>query len=67
MKSMKHKDLMKLLKKYNVEFVRQGKGSHEIYRIGTKTASIPSHKIMSPGTLRDIFKLLDINYKELNL
>ena len=65
MKSMKHRDLLKKLKKLGVEKVREGKGSHTIYQRGDKQASIPAHKIVSPGSLRDIYRNLGLSDKEI--
>lgn len=65
MKSMKVKALLKELKKQGVEKVREGKGSHTIYALGNKQASIPTHNgnVVSPGTLRDIYKNLGLDKK----
>jgi len=67
MKSIKRKDLIKLLQRYNVQFVRKGKGSHEIYKRDSLSASIPAHREVSAGVLRNICQDLNINYKELSL
>ena len=65
MKPMKYKQLIKLLSSFGVKYVRSGKGSHDIYALGAKTACIPAHRVVSAGTLRGIFKSLDIDYKDL--
>lgn len=67
MTSMKFKDLERLLYSQGAQPVREGKGSHMIWRKGNLTASVPRHRLVSAGSLRDIFKHLGIDYKGLNL
>lgn len=65
MKPMKYKELIRLISSYGAKYHRNGKGSHDIYILGSKTACIPAHRVISSGTLRDIFRNLDIDYKNL--
>lgn len=62
MKSIKYKDLVKMVEEKGATFLRKGKGSHMIYQLGDKIASIPKHggKSIPPGTCRDILKRFDI-------
>lgn len=40
---MKYSEFLKLAKKNGWRFLRQGKGSHEIWEKDGKTVAIPSH------------------------
>jgi predicted RNA binding protein YcfA (HicA-like mRNA interferase family) len=62
MKELRYKDLVKLLEAAGAVKIREGKGSHQIWKRGNLTASVPNHRVVSPGTLRDIFKMLQIKY-----
>lgn len=62
MTSIKHKDLIKELSARGLEFVREGRGSHAVYKIGDKQTTIPHHRVIAPGTRRDIYKLLGLEY-----
>lgn len=66
MKSVKLKDFLSKLSQLGVVYDRSGKGSHRIYRLGDRIAVIPQHREVSPGTQRDILKLLGLNKQSLN-
>jgi predicted RNA binding protein YcfA (HicA-like mRNA interferase family) len=59
----KYRDIVKILKKFGFEFLRQAAGSHEIW-FNSKTnryTTIPNHPgDMPEGTLRAILKQADI-------
>lgn len=61
MKAIRHSEVISRLSSLGLELVRQGKGSHAIYKLNDKTACIPNHKELSPGTLRDILKCLQLD------
>lgn len=56
---MSMRDFLGYLKTQHVEFVRSC-GGHDIYRRGSKVTPVPRHKVIAPGTKRDICKRLDI-------
>ncbi|MGO2555014.1 MAG: type II toxin-antitoxin system HicA family toxin [Brevibacterium aurantiacum] len=64
MKPQKSKDVKKFIKSQGWTFIRQGRGSHEIWgnpETGVK-APIPfGHKEISAGVLEEIEKLLPTN------
>lgn len=53
---MKFKDLHRILLSKNYLIIRES--GHRIYSNGSRTITVPRHKIISDGVLRDIFKLL---------
>ncbi|TMP28668.1 toxin HicA [Pseudoalteromonas rubra] len=59
---MTSKDLFKLLKKHNCEFVRYGKGDHQIWRAPSgRTFSVPHPKKDLPiGTVKSIKRMAGI-------
>lgn len=60
MKSLKPKEITKILEGRGFMFVRQ-KGSHRLYRKGSLRVSVPYHnKDLKPGTLRNILKQAEI-------
>lgn len=60
MKSLKPKEIIKILEERGFMFVRQ-KGSHRLYRKGSLRVSVPYHnKDLKPGTLRNILKQAEI-------
>lgn len=67
MKPMKFKDLERVLVKQGAQAVRSGKGSHQIWKRGSMTAAVPLHRLVSPGTIRDIMKCLGIDFRTLGL
>jgi predicted RNA binding protein YcfA (HicA-like mRNA interferase family) len=59
----KYRDIVKILKKFGFEFLRQAAGSHEIWfnPITNRYTTIPNHPgDMPEGTLRAILKQADI-------
>lgn len=57
---MTSKELVALLKSKGCEFVRQGKGSHEVWQCGDCKTTIPMHsKDIPKGTLNAIRKQLE--------
>jgi len=59
----KYRDIVKILKKFGFEFLRQAAGSHEIWFNPTtnRYTTIPNHPgDMPEGTLRAILKQADI-------
>ena len=59
----KYRDIVKILKKFGFEFLRQAAGSHEIWFNSTTNCytTIPNHPgDMPEGTLRAILKQADI-------
>lgn len=60
---MKFKVLHKLLNQRGYFIVRESK--HHIYSNGARNVIVPHHKIISDGTLRDIFKSLYPNNPQL--
>ena len=62
MKSMTTKDFIRFLSKNGYTFVRMG-GRHHIYGNNITTVPVPAHhKVMAPGTIRDICKQLSLKY-----
>lgn len=56
MKSVKPRQIIKVLEKNGFVFIRQ-KGSHRLYRKDELRVTVPYHnKDLKPGTLRNIFK-----------
>ncbi|MDP3955362.1 MAG: type II toxin-antitoxin system HicA family toxin [bacterium] len=56
MKSVKPRQIIKVLEKSGFRFIRQ-KGSHRLYRQGNLRVIVPYHnKDLKPGTLRNILK-----------
>ncbi len=55
MKDMKRKEVIRMLNKAGYHSI--GKGEHEIFAnsLGVRIP-VPQHKVISPGTLRDIIK-----------
>lgn len=65
MKSLKPKEMIKILEERGFMFVRQ-KGSHRLFRKGTLRVTVPYHnKDLKPGTLRDILKQAEITKEEI--
>lgn len=65
MKSLKPKEMIKILEERGFVFVRQ-KGSHRLYIKGDLRVTVPYHnKDLKPGTLRDILKQAEINKEEI--
>jgi predicted RNA binding protein YcfA (HicA-like mRNA interferase family) len=64
MTSTLYPELVKILKKYGCVFIRQGKGSHEIWQspISQKNFSVP-FTIVSKPTANAILKQAGINEK----
>ena len=63
----KYRDIVKILKKFGFEFLRQAAGSHEIWCNPTtnRYTTIPNHPgDMPEGTLRAILKQADIKPDE---
>ncbi len=52
---MKHRDLIKLLKRNGWSFKRDG-GNHDIYTNGTKNEPIPRHKEINEKLAQAIIK-----------
>lgn len=56
MKSVKPRQMIKVLERKGFTFIRQ-KGSHRLYRKGELRVIVPYHnKDLKPGTLRNILK-----------
>lgn len=64
MKHTKLKDVQRFLISQGAVPIRQ-KGSHQIWKLGEKTAPLAIRNEISPGSLRDILRNLGINYKGL--
>lgn len=65
MKSVKPRQIIKVLEGKGFKFIRQ-KGSHRLYRKGQLRVTIPYHtKDLKPGTLRNILKQAGLTEKEL--
>ena len=65
MKSVKPRQMVKVLEKYGFKFIRQ-KGSHRLYKKGDIRVTVPIHnKDLKPGTLQSILRQSGINKKEL--
>jgi predicted RNA binding protein YcfA (HicA-like mRNA interferase family) len=58
---MRLRDVVNKLESLGAVRVRAGKGSHEIWKLGDKTAVVPLHREVSPGVLRDIQKFLGLD------
>ncbi len=60
MKSVKPRQMIKVLEERGFRFVRQ-KGSHRLYRQGELRVTVPYHtKDLKPGTLRSILKQAEL-------
>lgn len=57
----KYKDVIKALQARGWVFLRDGKGSHEIWGLPDESAkhSIPRHREISAGVIGDLVKKLD--------
>lgn len=66
MKAIRHKEVIKKLEQMGLRFIREGKGSHAIYSLNNKTTSIPNHKEISPGVLRNICRDLGLGREFFN-
>ena len=65
MKSVKPRQIIKVLEKNGFVFIRQ-KGSHRLYRRYQLRVTVPYHtKDLKPGTLRSILKQAGITPKEI--
>lgn len=65
MKSLKPKEIIKILEERGFMFIRQ-KGSHRLYRKDELRVSVPYHnKDLKPGTLRNILKQAEITKEEI--
>lgn len=65
MKSVKPRQIIKILEKQGFKFVRQ-KGSHGLYRQENLRVTIPYHsKDIKPGTLRNILKQSELSKEDL--
>lgn len=64
MKSVKPRQMIKVLEKAGFRFVRQ-KGSHRLYRKGDLRITVPYHnKDLKPGTLQSILRQTGIKKEE---
>ena len=65
MKSVKPRQIIKVLEKQRFIFIRQ-KGSHRLYRKGELRVTVPYHnKDLKPGTLGNILKQARLTSKDL--
>lgn len=65
MKSVKPRQMIKVLEEDGFTFIRQ-KGSHRLYRKGALRVTVPYHtKDLKPGTLRSILKQAQITGEDL--
>lgn len=65
MKSVKPRQIIKVLGKNGFTFIRQ-KGSHRLYRKGELRVTVPYHnKDLKPGTLRNILKQADLTESDI--
>ena len=65
MKPVKRRKFVSLLKKeFFLEYIREGKGSHALYRSPNGMAVIPYYEELSGKLVRKILKELDIDYNE---
>lgn len=65
MKSVKPRQIIKVLEERGFEFIRQ-KGSHRLYRKDDLRVTIPYHnKDLKPGTLQSILRQSGIKKEEL--
>lgn len=60
MKTIKLKEVKECLINAGASYKRPGKGSHEIWTYKNKTLALPLHREVSPGTLRDIQKIMEV-------
>lgn len=64
MKSIKPKQLIKVLERKGFMFVRQ-KGSHRLYRKNELRVTVPYHnKDLKPGTLKNILRQAGISEED---
>lgn len=68
MRPHKYRDIIKKARKAGFIFRRNTGGTHEIWwsEKKRKTCVIPHHKEISPGTLKNIVKQMDLTEKEFN-
>lgn len=61
-----YRDVIKKLKKTGFVFLRQAKGSHEIWQHSTrkKKITVPHHKPLKEGTLHVLVKDADLSVSE---
>lgn len=65
MKSLKPRQIIKVLERKGFRFVRQ-KGSHRLYKKGNLRVTVPYHnKDLKPGTLKSIMNQAAIKDEEL--
>ncbi|HCB22996.1 hypothetical protein A3B42_03340 [Candidatus Daviesbacteria bacterium RIFCSPLOWO2_01_FULL_38_10] len=65
MKSVKPRQIIKVLENRDFRFIRQ-KGSHRLYRKGSLRVTVPYHnKDLKPGTLRSILKQSGLTEEEI--
>lgn len=64
---MKQKLVITYLKTQGYTLIRCNGGSHAIFSNGTNSLVLPLHKVISIGTLRDIFKRMYKTPQEANL
>lgn len=65
MKSIKPRQMIKVLEQKGFKFIRQ-KGSHRLYRKGNLRVTIPYHnKDLKSGTLRSILRQAGIKKEEI--
>ena len=65
MKSVKPRQMIKVLEERGFRFVRQ-KGRHRLYRKGDLRVTVPYHKKdLKPGTLQSIIKQAGITKEDL--
>lgn len=65
MKSVKPRQIIKVLEEKGFKFIRQ-KGSHRLYRKGEQRVTVPYHdKDLKPGTLQNILRQSGIKKEEL--
>ncbi len=65
MKSVKPRQMIKVLGEKGFQFVRQ-KGSHRLYRKDDLRVTVPYHtKDIKPGTLRNILKQSNLTEEDL--
>lgn len=65
MKSVKPRQMIKVLEEKGFKFIRQ-KGSHRLYKKGAFRVTVPYHnKDLKPGTLQSILRQSGIKREEL--
>lgn len=65
MKSVKPRQIVKVLERKGFKFIRQ-KGGHRLYRKGSLRVTVPMHnRDLKPGTLHNILKQAGITKEEL--